>query len=401
MNSRESLRQRLSAHQRLTLDDAELALVISPADAPIAGKDDVTNRVDWLASWPMLSALQLAMTPSASSRQLAMLSVSTKPNGLELAIVGHSRRDLQDRPSGSAMSQSAMISNNDLLMALPSESVIAAVGFEPRTAMLASSGFIDWILGYLQQSSFVDARAIEELSRRMKRSISRASVGSIAFQSPANDSNAYIATLILQTKADAAIIRAEFQSIMSQLQRGFFIDPVWKSYAKRLKIIPLATSYQGVSIDYLSVEGMDVNRSAATSSMPGMISTDGILARMAVIDDSVFVLVVGAKAQGMNEVIQRWRGHQTPLSSTATIVSYAATRRSPVSAEGYISSDGLQRLAGFKSHNKKRSGGVINITETSWASFSSINVEVGVERFDMFLPYGWLDQIMQHHAARN
>ncbi len=401
LNSHEPIRQRLSAHQQRMLSEADLTLVVSSAKPPISGGSDTENQVDWLAAWPVLSALQHAMSPSVSSPQVPMCSLSIKPNGLDMAMVGHSRPDVRADRAGRMISQSTMVRDNDLLLALPSESIIAAMGFEPGTAMLASSGFVDLLMGYMQQYTFADAQVVNELSRRMRRSISRASVGSIAIQSPTDDSHTFSATLILQTKTDAAIIRAEFQSMLIQLKRGFFLDPVWQSHADRLQIIPAASSFQGVQIDHISADGMNTNKSVGTSFAGNFISTDGILARMAVIDDSAFVLIIGGNEQGIHDVITRWRTHQTPLSSSSTIVSYAATRHAPVSSEGYISSSAMQQLAGFTGSKTKNGGGAIDIVESSWATFSSFNVEVGVERFNMFLPYGWVELIMQQSDTQN
>lgn len=403
LKSREPIKQRLSAHQQRTLGEADLALIILPDSPSFSSGGDDKKSSSWLAAWPGLAALQFLMASPTSSSHVPMWSLSIRPNGLEIAVIGYSRRNERTDKTDSALQRPSLMRGTDLLLALPSESTVAATGFEPHAAMLASSGFIDLLLNYLQHSHLANAQAVHELVRTIRQSISRASVGSIAVQSSAGSSKTFSATLILKTDADvdAAIIRAEFQSMVSQLKRGFFIDPIWQNFADRLQIMPMANSYQGVSIDHLSIDGLKAIQAEKSSARTGFISPDGVVARMAVIDDNAFVLAIGGNEQNMRDLILRWREHQTPLSSNSTIVSYASTRRFPVSAEGYISSIGLQQLAGLSVGKMNHRGHDKKTIEKSWATFSSINVELGVERFDMFLPYGWLDLMMQRNVVRN
>ncbi len=385
LKSRASIRPRLSAYQQRMLSEVDLALVMSPANFLISGSN--AWGMHWLATWLDL--------PDSTS-QVPVGTLKIKPSGLEIAIVGYKQREIHAGRMGNTLARST-IGVTDLLLALPSASTVAAVGFEPSSAILASSGFVDLLFAYFQQNGIVNTQAAQELLRRLKHSMSRASVGSIALQSPRSDMKKFRATLILHTKGQAAIIRAEFQSMVSQLKRGFFKNPLWQRLADRLQISSVATMHEGVRIDHLSLSGLNGANAAVSSLPPGLFSTDGIVARMVVIDDEAFVLLVGGDEQDVRDVIKRWRAHQTPLSTNATIVSYAATRRSPVSAEGYISSDGWQRLTDSIT---KKGDSVVETGEASWITFSSMNVEVGVERFEMFLPYGWLDLLMQQNNSR-
>jgi hypothetical protein len=226
-----------------------------------------------------------------------------------------------------------------LLAGLPEEPFALVMGMTHRFDGPMLQPIVEALFAVLKAQDVLDPEHSEALARSYRDIISRIvyAAGSISLREGQQAGRLGLVK-VLHTQGDAAALLEKIERIVALLHAGPFVDARYNAIAQHLEYRRAAETSGPTVIHHLRLDVGGFERVDA-DALQALVGSDGLLARVAAVDDDTVVAVLGGGLARFNEVVALARAEAAPLSKNAEIAQSASRLAPDRWLEAYVALD--------------------------------------------------------------
>ncbi len=249
-----------------------------------------------------------------------------------------------DRDNGPTSSAGADVAGT-LLAGLPDEPVVFAAGSAEGASLQQAHVIFEDIVTSLTRKGVILADRAADLRAVYRSAIARVARGAVSMSMLPNGAGSPVGSvMVAQARGSGALLLRDVETAVSVVRSGVFADARLARLVERLEVRRAAETLAGVPVDHIVVElsGLEGVDEAAVRSVLG---DEGLLCRIAVVDESFVVATLGGGAARFSEVMEIVRSGGAPLAADVAIQMSAMGVARERCLEAYFALDRWAKLA--------------------------------------------------------
>ncbi len=291
---------------------------------------------------PMLMILAGASGGSTTMEQIQalrdlMVSLKIEKGGVQAGLYVGLKEGTE--PAKAMVSGGA--TTEPLLVGLPGEEYIFALGM--HSSAEAAKYNADMILAGLSNPALkakVDAEKLEQLKQILQNTL--LSVRHVAFDAsalPAGPDGIVGLAKVVEVSGDAKVLARKFSEVVNLLASGLIADPEVQKAMTMVRYVEDAETVADVPVDHLIVDMSQIEeiKPEDLATVKKIIGQEGLLFRIAIVDDKHIAVTLGGSSKRMEAVIATTKANKAPLDDAPGVKAAAGELPDKRAIEAYLS----------------------------------------------------------------